>query len=87
MEHPLANVITEHLTRMEDEDFINIEGDCFSYDITYDESVLFEGNYMTVYYKEVKGRDIISTFNLDHITLVRFVKNKGEKYDTDSTKS
>ena len=36
MEHPLANVITEHLTRMEDEDFINIEGDCFSYDITYE---------------------------------------------------
>lgn len=76
MEHPLANIITEHLTRMEDEDFINIEGDCFSYDITYDESVLFEDNYMTVYSKEVKGRDVISTFNLDHITLVRFVKKK-----------
>lgn len=76
MEHPLANIITEHLTRMKDEDFINVEGDCFSYDITYDESVLFENNYMTVYSKEVEERKIISTFNLDHITLVRFVKKE-----------
>lgn len=87
MEHPLSNTITEHLNRIEEGDYINIESNWFSYDITYDESVLFEDNYMTVYSKEVKGRDIISTFNLDHITLVRFVKNKGEKYDTDSTKS
>lgn len=79
MEHPLANIITEHLTRMEDEDFINIEGDCFSYDITYDESVLFEDNYMTVYSKEVKEREVISTFNLNHITVVRFVQKKEGK--------
>lgn len=76
MEHPLSNIIEDHYKRMEQEDFINIEGDCFSYDITYDESVLFENNYMTVYSKEVKDRYVISTFNLDHITLVRFVQKK-----------
>ena len=79
MEHPLANTITEHLTRMEDGDYLNIKSNWFSYDITYDESVLFEDNYMTVYSKEVKERDVISTFNLDHITLVRFVQKKEGK--------
>lgn len=76
MVHPLSSIIEDHYKRMEDGDFINIEGDCFSYDITYNEKLLFEDNYMTVYSKEVKGRDVISTFNLDHITLVRFVKKE-----------
>ena len=76
MVHPLSKIIEDHYKRMEDGDYINIEANYFSYNITFDEGIQCKGNYLTVYSKEVKGRDVISTFNLDHITLVRFVKKK-----------
>lgn len=79
MAHLLSNIIEDHYKRMGYRDFINIEGDCFSYDITYDEHLIFEDNYMTVYSKEIKDRNVISTFNLDHITFVRFVQKKEAK--------
>lgn len=79
MAHLLSNIIEDHYKRMEYGDFINIEGDCFSYDITYDESLIFEDKYMTVYSEEIKDRNVISTFNLNHISLVRFVKKEEGK--------
>ena len=79
MAHPLSSIIEDHYKRMEDGDFINVESNWFSYDITFNEDIQFKGNYLTVYSKEVKERDVISTFNLNHITLVRFVKKEEAK--------
>ena len=79
MVHSLYSIIEDHYKRMEDGDFINVESNWFSYDITFNEDIQCKGNYLTVYSKEVKDRDVISTFNLDHITLVRFVKKKEGK--------
>lgn len=76
MVHPLSSIIEDHYKRMEEGDFINIEGDCFSYDITFNEDIQCKCNCLTVYSKEVKDRNVISTFNLNHISLVRFVKKE-----------